>query len=107
MRVEGVEIREWAEPGCRGVCVGEGVMETVGMGGERGMEEAGPEEEGPREAGATPVGAGFFVATEDRLRPTTCVCVCQCVCVLVCMCVYNRAHRCPLMQSNSICRICV
>ena len=87
MRVEGVEIREWAEPGCRGVCVGEGVMETVGMGGERGMEEAGPEEEGPREA---PVGAGFIVATEDRLRPTTCVCVCVCVCVSVC--VYWYVH---------------
>ena len=63
---------EWVEPCCRGVLDGEGVMETVGMGGESGMEEEEEvdEERGPREAGATPVGAGF--PPDDRLRFTAC-----------------------------------
>ena len=74
--VEGVVMCEWEEPGCFGVLAGEGVMETVGMGGERGMEvgEVDAVECGPRGAGATPVGAVFSTAAppEERLRPTAC-----------------------------------
>ena len=61
---------EWAEPCCLGVLAGEGVTETVGMGGERGIAVRGVEvvEGGARVAGATPAGAVFSDPPEDRLR---------------------------------------
>ena len=68
--VEGVEVWEWVELCWTGVFAGEGVTETVGMGGERGMEVGVVEVVGLREAGVTPVAAGFTGPTEERLRLT-------------------------------------
>ena len=60
---------EWMEL-CFGVLAGEGVMETVGTGGERGMEVCAAVK-GPREAGTTPVGA-VLIAPGERVRFTAC-----------------------------------
>ena len=67
-----MEVWEWAELCWTGVLAGEGVTETVGMGGERGMEVGGVEVLGPREAGVTPVAAGFTDPTEESPRLTAC-----------------------------------
>ena len=66
VRVDGVE--RWEEP-CSGVLAGEGegVMETEGMGGERGMFEEEEAELAPLAAGTTPVTAVFIAGERERL----------------------------------------